>query len=88
MIFRFTDPKIVIKSLFLILTIFKNNKKPHIFTPPLPSGRGGVKICVFFVIFDILHHENMIYTDYYIFQIFANEFHLVVARLGLESIEL
>ena len=22
----------------------KNNKKPHIFTPPLPSGRGVVKI--------------------------------------------
>ena len=40
----FTDPKIVVKSLFPILYFLKKNNKPHIFTPPLPSGRGGVKI--------------------------------------------
>ena len=44
MFFTFTDPKIVVKSLFPILYLKKKNKKPHIFTPPLPSGRGGVKI--------------------------------------------
>ena len=42
--FTFTDPKIVVKSLFPILYFLKKNNKPHIFTPPLPSGRGGVKI--------------------------------------------
>jgi len=42
--FRLADAKIVIKSIFSILTIFKKNNKPHIFTPPLPNGRGGVKI--------------------------------------------
>ena len=26
----------------------KKNKNPHIFTPPLPDGRGGVKICFVF----------------------------------------
>ena len=44
MFFTFTDPKIVVKSLFPILYFLKKNNKPHIFTPPLPSGRGGVKI--------------------------------------------
>ena len=43
MFFTFTDPKIVVKSLFPILYLKKNNK-PHIFTTPLPSGRGVVKI--------------------------------------------
>ena len=44
MFFTFTDPKIVVKSLCPILYFFKKNNKPHIFTTPLPSGRGVVKI--------------------------------------------
>ena len=44
MFFTFTDPKIVVKSLFPILYFLKKNNKPHIFTTPLPSGRGVVKI--------------------------------------------
>ena len=57
MFFTFTDPKIVVKSLFPILYFLKKNKKPHIFTPPLPSGRGGVKIWGFllFLIFFIMN---------------------------------
>ena len=58
MFFTFTDPKIVVKSLFPILYFLKkNNNKPHIFTPPLPSGRGGVKICglLFFLIFFVMN---------------------------------
>ena len=53
MFFTFTDPKIVVKSLFPILYFLEKNNKPHIFTPPLPSGRGGVKIwgLLFFWIF-------------------------------------
>ena len=50
MFFTFTDPKIVVKSLFPILYLKKKNKKPHIFTPPLPSGRGGVKIWGFLLV--------------------------------------
>ena len=51
--FTFTDPKIVVKSLFPNLYLKNNNNKHHIFTPPLPSGRGGVKIwgLLFFLIF-------------------------------------
>ena len=57
MFFTFTDPKIVVKSLFPILYFFKKNNKPHIFTPPLPSGRGGVKIwgLLFFLIFFVMN---------------------------------
>ena len=44
MFFTFTDPKIVVKSLFPILYLKEKNNKPHIFTTPLPSGRGVVKI--------------------------------------------
>ena len=57
MFFTFTDPKIVVKSSFPILYFKKKNKKPHIFTPPLPSGRGGVKIWGFllFLIFFIMN---------------------------------
>ena len=44
MFFTFTDPKIVVKSLFPILYFLEKNNKPHIFTTPLPSGRGVVKI--------------------------------------------
>ena len=44
MFFTFADPKIAVKSLFPILYLKEKNNKPHIFTPPLPSGRGGVKI--------------------------------------------
>ena len=53
MFFTFTDPKIVVESLFPVLYLKKKNNKPHIFTPPLPSGRGGVKIwgLLFFWIF-------------------------------------
>ncbi len=28
----------------IVISDFVKNNKPHIFTPPLPSGRGGVKI--------------------------------------------
>ena len=57
MFFTFTDPKIVVKSLFPILYFLKKNNKPHIFTPPLPSGRGGVKIwgLLFFLIFFVMN---------------------------------
>ena len=61
MFFTFTDPKIVVKSLFPILYFFKKNNKPHIFTTPLPSGRGVVKIwgLLFFGIFSKFLSESV-----------------------------
>ena len=44
MFFTFTDPKIVVKSLFPILYFLKKNNKPHIFTTSRPLGSGVVKI--------------------------------------------
>ena len=44
MSFTFTDPKIVIKSLFPNFMILN---KPHIFTPPLPIGVLGTWKYVF-----------------------------------------
>ena len=51
MLFRFACARIVIKSLFPILTIFKNNNKPPYFRSSAPGGRGGPKIWGFVVIF-------------------------------------
>ena len=61
MFFTFTDPKIVVKSLFPILYFLKKNNKPHIFTTPLPSGRGVVKIwgLLFFGIFSKFLSESV-----------------------------
>jgi len=62
MFFTFTDPKMVVKSLFQILYFFnKKNNKPHIFTTPLPSGRGVVKIwdLLFFGIFSKFLSESV-----------------------------
>ena len=61
MFFTFTDPKIVVKSLFPILYFLKKNNKPHIFTTPLPSGRGVVKIwgLLFFGIFSNFLSESV-----------------------------
>ena len=61
MFFTFTDPKIVVKSLFPILYFVKKNNKPHIFTTPLPSGRGVVKIwgLLFFGIFSNFLSESV-----------------------------
>ena len=59
-VYRFTDPKIAVKSLFPILC-FKKTNKPHIFTTPLPSGRGVVKIwgLLFFGIFSKFLSESV-----------------------------
>ena len=46
MFFTFTDPKIVVKSLFPILYFLKKNKKPHIFTPPRPLGSTKSEITI------------------------------------------
>ena len=44
MFFTFTDPKILVKSLLPVLCFLEKNNRPHIFTTPLPSGRGVVKL--------------------------------------------
>ena len=61
MFFTFTDPKIVVKSLFPILYLKEKNNKPHIFTTPLPSGRGVVKIwgLLFFGVFSKFLSESV-----------------------------
>ena len=53
MLCRSTHPRIVIKSLFPILTLFKKNNKPHIFDPPLPEVAEDRKygVCCFFRFF-------------------------------------
>ena len=82
MIFRFTDSRIAIKSLFPILTLFNKNKPP-IFSRLLSAElSGGVKIWRGVVFF---HHENMIYHN---FVGFAGEFHHEVVNLGLGFIGL
>ena len=77
-----TDPKIVIKPLFSILYFLKKNKSPHFFAPPLRKLRGGAKKwgLLFFVILFIM--KIWLITDLYIF---ATEYTLAVAHLGLES---
>jgi len=77
-----TDPKIVIKPLFLILYFLKKNKSPHFFAPPLRKLRGGAKKwgLLFFVILFIM--KIWLITDLYIF---TTEYTLAVAHLGLES---
>ena len=59
--FTFSESKIVVKSLFPILYFLKKNNKPHIFTTPLPSGRGVVKIwgLLFFGIFSNFLSESV-----------------------------
>ena len=76
------DPKIVIKPLFSILYFLKKNKSPHFFAPPLRKLRGGAKKwgLLFFVILFIM--KIWLITDLYIF---ATEYTLAVAHLGLES---
>ena len=48
--FTFSESKIVVESLFLILYFKKKNKSPHFFAPPLRKLRGGAKKggCLFF----------------------------------------
>ena len=77
-----TDPKIVTKPLFSILYFLKKNKSPHFFAPPLRKLRGGAKKwgLLFFVILFIM--KIWLITDLYIF---ATEYTLAVAHLGLES---
>ena len=77
-----TDPKIVTKPLFSILYFKKKNKSPHFFAPPLRKLRGGAKKwgLLFFVILFIM--KIWLITDLYIF---ATEYTLAVAHLGLES---
>ena len=41
--FTFSESKIVVESLFLILYFLKKNKSPHFFAPPLRKLRGGAK---------------------------------------------
>ena len=67
MIFTFTDPKIVIKSLFSILYFLKKNNKPHIFTPSLPSGRDGVKIwgLLFFRYFSSWKYDSSPFCNFF-----------------------
>ena len=69
----------------------KNNKTPHIFTPPLPSGRGGVKIwgVLLFLISNIFFIMKIWFIGLSQYcMLFANECHLAVLNLELESIEL
>ena len=79
----------MIKSLFLILTLFKKNNKPHNFTPPLPSGRGGVKIWGLLFFPDILHPWFVMKIWFItILWVFASRSLHEVVKLGPEIIEL
>ena len=58
------DPKIVIKSLFSILYLFKKKQTSPFFAPPLRKLRGGAKngdVCFFC---DLVHHENVVYHNF------------------------
>ena len=79
--FTFSESKIVVESLFLILYFLKKNKSPHFFAPPLRKLRGGAKKWGLLFFYDLVYHENVIDHG---FVDFTSEYQRVVVELGLE----